>query len=73
MCLWETTVPNQFRFIRGIFLLVGFLDGLEEVGFTVLGLLVVGFFVIIEGAHAPTVSESPGNGHHKLLVARLER
>ncbi len=37
----------------------------DSVGFTVLGLLVVGFFVTTEETHAPTVLESPENGHHK--------
>ena len=41
------------------------LDGASPVGFTVLGLLVAGFFVTTEGTHVPTVSESPENGHHK--------
>ena len=41
------------------------LDGASLVGFTVIGLLVAGFFVTTEGTHVPTVSESPENGHHK--------
>jgi hypothetical protein len=50
--------------------------GLRDVGLiaglTVLGLLVVGFFIITDGTHAPTVSELPENGHHKLVVAALK-
>ena len=39
--------------------------GGDSVGFTVLDLLVIGFFVTTKEAHAPTVLESPENGHHK--------
>ena len=53
--------------------MAGALLGGDSVGFTVLGLLVAGFFVTTEGTHVPTVLESPENGHHKLLVAALNK